>query len=192
MWICLGTLHNLCAKQATWLWYRKSLRKEASCVASRCIFLDVLSVSVIHDIWWFFGTMYVLKNCYDPFLGRWLILEFVYELELWCYTWFVSFEMPWSVVDCKCILVNAAQLVYFGDVSRVIHIPAVVAVSTSRTSWLLLQNCDVVEHSWTLYCSLHSIFRYISLGILQDGQWCISIVGLQPLTLYSVILICWS
>lgn len=61
------------------------------------------------------------------------------------YSWFVLFEMPWSVFDCKCILVNAAQLVFFGDVSRVIHIPAVVAVSTSRTSWLLVLNCDVVE-----------------------------------------------
>lgn len=62
-----------------------------------------------------------------------------------CYSWFVSFEMPWSVFDPKCILVNAAQLVFFGDVSRVIHIPAVVAVSTSGASSLLLLNCDVVE-----------------------------------------------
>lgn len=38
------------AKRVVWLWYRKSLRKEASCVASGCIFLDVPSVSVIHNM----------------------------------------------------------------------------------------------------------------------------------------------
>jgi hypothetical protein len=64
------------AKRVVWLWYRKSLRKEASCVASGCIFLDVPSVSVIYN-------MLILLNhaCLEKFVMIHL-LELVYELEL--------------------------------------------------------------------------------------------------------------
>ena len=76
---------------------------------------------------------------------------------------------------------NAAQLVFFGDVSRVIHIPAVVAVSTSRASWLLLLNCDVVEDGIFLIVLFStSNISLTSLGILQSGQWFISVVSPSP------------